>query len=85
MTLAPAGGSVDMEDRIINSLTGKAKCVYDKLKTTNGNLFKKTIAKFIDDPEYNLILSIGLLPEANFGADALTLDRVSSNDEIRIV
>ncbi|MBD1259902.1 hypothetical protein HZY62_04830 [Maribacter polysiphoniae] len=47
------------EDHIDNYLTGKAKCVYDKLETTNGNLFKKTIAKFIDDPEYNLTFQNG--------------------------
>lgn len=29
------GGEVDFVDKIINNLTGKAKCVYDKLQATN--------------------------------------------------
>lgn len=45
--------------RIINNLTGKAKCIYDKLKTLNGNLFKETIASFMPDPTYDLILKNG--------------------------
>jgi hypothetical protein len=49
-----------LEDNIINNLTGKAKCVYDKLDSSNGNnLFKETIGAFIDDPEYNVTLEIG--------------------------
>ncbi|KAB1159378.1 hypothetical protein F7018_03440 [Tenacibaculum aiptasiae] len=35
---------IDFEDQIINQLTEKAKCVYDKLK--NNNLVKKTLQKF---------------------------------------
>ncbi|MBW8245243.1 hypothetical protein K1F50_20745 [Muricauda oceani] len=47
------------DEKIINNLTGKAKCVYDKLKSSNGNLFNETIGAFIDDPEYNLTLKTG--------------------------
>ncbi|MFY0715213.1 hypothetical protein J1D01_16235 [Seonamhaeicola sp. NFXS20] len=53
------GGSTEEDDQVINELTGKAKCVYDNLKETNNNLFKKTIGEFIDDPKYNLILQNG--------------------------
>ena len=52
-------GDVDFEEKIINTLTGKPNCVYGKLKKPNGDLFKKTIGAFIDDPEYNLTLKIG--------------------------
>ncbi len=47
------GAEVDYEERIINGLTGKAKCVYDKIKELN--LFKSTIGKFAKG-NYNLIL-----------------------------
>lgn len=47
------GAEVDYEERIINGLTGKAKCVYDKLNELN--LFKSTIGKFARG-NYNLIL-----------------------------
>ncbi|MBN4048449.1 hypothetical protein JYU17_00585 [Flavobacteriaceae bacterium AH-315-O20] len=50
---------VNSPDYIINNLIGRAKCVYEKLEDTNGNLFKKTIGKFINDPKYNLILKHG--------------------------
>ena len=38
-------GEVDFEDQIINELTGKAKCVYDKLKELSTG-FKNAIQKF---------------------------------------
>ncbi len=54
------GDCVDsVYDKVIDSLTGKSKCVYNKLKALNGNLFKKTIGKFIKDPKYNLVLQNG--------------------------
>lgn len=53
------GGSVDVDDQIINKLIGKVKCVFDKLKSTNGDLFKNTIGAFINDPDYNLTLEVG--------------------------
>ncbi len=37
----------------------KADCVYKKLAKLNGNLFKTTIGKFIDDPKYNLTFKVG--------------------------
>jgi hypothetical protein len=52
-------GSVDFDDRIINLLTGRVNCVYEKLASVNGSLFKETIGAFIDDPQYNLGLIIG--------------------------
>src|SRR5690554_435839 len=63
------GGSVDYEDRIINTLTGKADCVYKKLKGLSGDLFKKTMGTFKDDPEYDLTLQVG---NCNITNDACT-------------
>ncbi|MCV6630413.1 MAG: hypothetical protein OIF50_11225, partial [Flavobacteriaceae bacterium] len=54
-----AGECVIKPDIIIDSLTGKAKCVYEKLKNKNGNLFKKTIGSFVKDPKFQLILKHG--------------------------
>lgn len=45
--------------RLYIRLTGKAKCVYEKLNLINGNLFKETIGQFIDDPKYDLIFENG--------------------------
>ncbi len=42
------GGEIDVEDKIINELTGKAKCVYDKLKNSSTG-FKNMIKKFDGD------------------------------------
>lgn len=53
------GNPTNVDDQITNDLTGKAKCIYDKLENSNSNLFKETIGKFIDDPKYNLILKNG--------------------------
>ncbi len=50
------------DENVFNDLTGKADCVYQKLKWKNGDLFKKTIAKFIDDPKYNLTFQNGNCP-----------------------
>ena len=47
--------SVEEEDKIINELTDKAKCVYDRLEKLK--LFKGTIHKFDDNDSYNLILT----------------------------
>ncbi len=41
-------GEVDFEDKIINELEGKAKCIYDKLKTSSTG-FKNAIKKFDRD------------------------------------
>lgn len=49
----------EIEDEIINELTGRARCVYEKLEKSKSNLFQKTIGKFIDDPKYNLIFKNG--------------------------
>ncbi len=52
-----------IEDRhrieIINELTGRANCVYEKLGKSNSKLFQETIGKFIDNPKYNLIFKNG--------------------------
>ncbi len=44
------------EDKITNNLTGKAKCVYDKLKSTNlleMGIFQNTYIAFNDNLNYN--------------------------------
>jgi len=51
------GFSVNFEDQIINNLTEKEKCVYDKL--TKLNLFISTIKKFEKNSKYNLIIKRG--------------------------
>lgn len=45
---------------VTNNLTGNPNCAYGKLVSANGDLFKQTIGAFIDDPEYNLSLEIGI-------------------------
>lgn len=52
-------GSECDEDNVFNELEGKAKCVYEKLKSINGNLFKEVIGSFIKDPDYNLTIKEG--------------------------
>ena len=37
----------------------KAECVYEKLASTNEDIFKETIGKFVKDPKYDLILKVG--------------------------
>ncbi|MCG8892746.1 hypothetical protein G1K97_03365 [Tenacibaculum finnmarkense] len=49
------GGEVDFENQIINNLTGKALCVYGKLK--DNSLLKKTLEKFKGKTPVNLILN----------------------------
>jgi hypothetical protein len=56
--------------QIINNLTGKAKCVFEKLQAQNGNLFLSTIGEFIDNPDFHLQLNSG--GECNTGEDACT-------------
>ncbi|MEC3906019.1 hypothetical protein VOI54_03260 [Tamlana sp. 2201CG12-4] len=75
--------NVDEEDKVDDSkLTGKAKCIFDKLNESSSNLFKETIGKFIDDPEYNLTLIIG---ECSRSDDACTDSRnLDSTGEIII-
>lgn len=55
-------GNEEEEDddfKVQDSLKKTAKCVYDKLKESNGNLLKKTIGKFIKDPKYHLLIKHG--------------------------
>ncbi|WP_136468832.1 hypothetical protein [Flagellimonas onchidii] len=62
------------------------KRVLDILTTSMSNhLLKQTIGKFKKDAEFKLTFSVGAMPKGNSGADAITLDRVTSNDEIRII
>ncbi len=55
-------------DKVIDSLTGKVKCVYDKVKKLP--LFKKTIGKFTSNPNYTLKIKEGKC--ANFLIDGCT-------------
>ena len=59
---------VDFYENIINGLTGKAKCVYDKLKTTSTG-FKNLIKRFDGDfPVSHLTFQIdNTLPINNYG------------------
>ncbi|MGS2738896.1 hypothetical protein [Sinomicrobium sp. M5D2P17] len=54
------GGDVDWDDRIINSLTGKAKCVYEKMKDNNGSI-NWILENFEDDDkpsQFNLVFEM---------------------------
>lgn len=57
------GGNAVVDNEIyvnvINNLTGKAKCVYDKLFEDGNQLFRETVGAFIDDPQYNLTFNVG--------------------------
>lgn len=72
---------VDFEDRIINLLPEKAKCVFNKLKELN--LFKTTIKKFENNKNYNLILEEGMNCN-NSVADACTDASDLANGNITI-
>lgn len=50
--------SVDEYFELINNLTGNAKCVFEKLKELE--LYKQTINKFENSPNYHLTLSNGV-------------------------
>ena len=62
------GFGVDFDDKIINELTGKAKCIYDKLTESSTN-FKEMIQKF--DSEFSVShLKLGInnsLTTNNYG------------------
>ena len=58
--------SVNFEEQIINELTGKEKCAYDKL--TELKLFKSTIGKF-SKGNYNLILKSWTKDACNSSSD----------------
>ncbi len=82
----PHGGVEDPTDNhpveVIIKLSGKAKCIYDKLEASNSNLFKETIGKFIGDPKYNLVFENG---ECSKTDDACTnIDNLDSTGEIII-
>jgi len=70
------GGTVDFDDNVILSKkfkdNAKLKCVYDKLAGDNSALFKDTVGAFIDNPNVNLILTIG---DCQGAAGACTQDQ----------
>ena len=69
------------EDQLINELTGKAKCIYEKLKSLA--LFQSTIAIFENDENYNLTFTSG--GECNNDAEDGCTDALNiSNGEIEI-
>jgi len=45
--------------QIINNLTGKAKCIFEKLQAQKGDLFRTTIGTFDNNAEYNVIFEHG--------------------------
>jgi len=51
---------MNFDDKIINELTGKAKCVYEKLKRKMATFLKRQIGEFIDNPDYHLQLNSGV-------------------------
>jgi len=55
-TLLPINEEED-EDKIINNLTGKAKCVYDKLSATN-NMQELLVDFFGNDAEFDLTFQL---------------------------
>ncbi|MCF2875704.1 MULTISPECIES: hypothetical protein [unclassified Tenacibaculum] len=69
-----------VEDQIINKLTGKAKCVYEKLKALN--LFKATIKKFENSNNYNLVIEQN--NSCSSGIDACTDGKDVKNGNIKI-
>ncbi len=73
---------MDDEDRIFNELAGKAACVYEKLQNQNGDLFKETIGKFINNPKFDLILQSG--GECSTGDEACTSPKELNNGKITI-
>ncbi|WP_299157712.1 trypsin inhibitor-like cysteine-rich domain-containing protein [uncultured Tenacibaculum sp.] len=73
-------GNCVEEDQIINKLTGKAKCVYEKLKALN--LFKATIKKFENSNNYNLVIEQN--NSCSSGIDACTDGKDVKNGNIKI-
>ncbi len=71
-----SGGEVDFDDNVILSKefkdNAKLKCVYDKLAGDNNSLFKDTVGAFIDNPNVNLVLTIG---DCDRTDDACTQDK----------
>lgn len=61
-------GEVDFDDRIINELTGKALCIYNKLKSSNTG-FQNAIRKFDGEfPVSHISFKINdMLPLGNYG------------------
>lgn len=57
------GGEVDFDDNVVLSKefkdNEKLKCVYDKLAGDNSSLFKDTIGAFIDNPDVNIVFTVG--------------------------
>ncbi|KAF9660041.1 hypothetical protein HBA12_07340 [Tenacibaculum mesophilum] len=80
------GGEVDFEEQIINKLTGKAKCVYEKLKSNS--LIKKTLQEFDGtDALINLLIEEkdieeeGVSGETSYGIPIkITLDTPDMNN-----
>jgi len=61
----------------------KADCAFQKLKKQNGDLFKTTIGKFIDDPKYDLIFTVGNCEYTNIGCT--DGNEVGENGDITII
>ncbi|MEW4924368.1 hypothetical protein [Algibacter sp. 2305UL17-15] len=72
----------DEEKVDTSELKDKEKCAYDKLKKTNGNLFKQTIAEFdVDGSSYNLKFEYGT---CSTGGEACTDASDLGNNNITI-
>jgi hypothetical protein len=78
------GGEIEYDEKIINNLTGRDKCIYDKLKALN--LFKNTVSKFTIGP-YNLTFSYAGICNGGAGEEACTdaADLENGNITIKIL
>jgi hypothetical protein len=75
----PYVGGTTIPPNLNNNLIGKAGCIFGKLESLG--LFQETIANFVDNPEFDLNISMGTCPE---GADGCTDGLQSSDGKISI-
>ncbi len=79
------GGTVDVDEQIIDNLSGKAKCIYEKLKGLSGNLFSSIINDTFDgSKESHVLFEVGEIPdENNFEYNAKTYPSYNGNGSQR--
>lgn len=51
------GGQVDFEEQIINTLTGKARCLHDKLNLLNNSKISNILANFEGDSQFGITIT----------------------------
>ncbi len=62
----------EVQRRIVNNLKGKAKCVFELIKASNGNLFQTTIGEFADNQDYVLQINSSSTTECQYGDEGCT-------------